>query len=68
MLAIEMRGKLEPIMVEGDFALITNAMNLAAISAKEYVIMENSSGRMVAIREKNILTIEDLTEPEPDDD
>lgn len=55
-LQIEMRGKLDPINVPGNFQHFVDQLNLAAAKGMQYVILEDHDGNNIALNQQNILT------------
>jgi len=64
MLHIRMKGDIDQIRLPGDFENFVYQVNLAAAKGMEYVMLENEAGNMMALNQKNILTVE---ETEDDD-
>lgn len=62
MIAITMRGALEPIIVRDEFDKAVYDMNLAAASGREFVLTTQEDGRNLAVALRNILTLQELEE------
>lgn len=59
---IEMRGRLDPVIIEGDMAETLNSFNLAAAKGAQFIILTQENGRGIAIYTPNILTFEELSD------
>lgn len=58
--AVTMKGMLNAIHLEDDFASTINAINMAAAMGKTLLIGDSVDGRPVALHVENILSIEDM--------
>lgn len=59
MIAISMRGALEPVLVDDDFMSVINTMNLAANQGKEFFLARAPDGEHIGFAMHNILTIKE---------
>jgi hypothetical protein len=54
---VSMRGLLEPLELEEDFAETAHRLNIAAAQGREFVATTDELGRNVLLKMDNILTI-----------
>lgn len=56
---VELKGKLEPVSLEGSFIECVNALNINAAQGKQFIITRLETGQPFAMNMPNILTITD---------
>lgn len=59
MIFIQMRGKLERVVVDMNDQEFLSECNIAALQGKEFVLARKPGGEMVGINVRNILTFEE---------
>jgi hypothetical protein len=57
---IEMRGRLEPVIIDGDMAAALNEFNMAAAKGKSFAVMEKPDGKSVGIYIPNMLIFDEV--------
>lgn len=62
MIVVHMKGMIEPVQADEDFASAINALNMSAAQGKQFMVVDGLTGRHIGISIPNINTIE-----EPDD-
>jgi hypothetical protein len=64
-IAIEMRGRIEPVVIKMDFATALNRFNLSAANGNQFVLLEKDDDRPIGLYIPNIMTFEEIS---PEDD
>lgn len=55
---VEMKGKLEPIKLDGSFMDVVNSLNLSAATGKALILGRlDETGENIALQMSNILTV-----------
>lgn len=55
---VEMKGKLEPIKLDGSFLDVVNSLNLSAATGKALILGRlDDTGENIALQMSNILTV-----------
>lgn len=60
MVAVTMRGVLEPVILDEDFMSTIKTLNDAAIQGKEFVLSRTPNGGHVGMAMHNILTVKSV--------
>lgn len=57
---LTMRGLIEPVVLEDNFAETANNLNMHAAAGKEFVVTRTDRGENLIIKMDNILTIKEV--------
>lgn len=59
-ITIEMRGRLEPLVINGGISEALHAFSLASAQGTPFVLLQKPDGKAIGIQTLNILTLEEL--------